>query len=1529
MNDPSNYFQQLCTLSTITVASGSLLILDEVKRLDLLLSSAKQRSDDVDSRSTSNISVVITPVVVFISKHRVMKIQRIISAFNSIITICKTVDNGFLEECCGPRIEDFAKISLNKIRAFGPSMEILLLTDCENEYRNDTDWRIMLQEIMNSFLIQKLSSIQRNAIEMCEATDAALNIALNRMRGLDLADYQANIILEKLTHEAERLTINNEIESDSSKRNTIIDSVIDDLLSETSLFVPVTRSTYTISLSFGFRIYVDKKTYDWRLSLSLSSLVLRSRAGVSILRVAPNKNIFESANLDDDEEHDATITNDDAVSANIVWKELNLPFGEGGSPMSVCAEDRFMKSTSEESKELLIYFSIGTMELLFVEDEILSAMTFVSGFNDKVCSDSNNDGGDSLEAPITTSISGNISECNILCCAKNYEPFTKLFFQRVAVDVSSNPSLFDDGKFLLFSTCSKTVQIFDLTVDGQVYDQVVIGTGGGIQDADRSDPFSLKLAISSDQKVSPTELLIVFAKSKLFILRRFLNELLQFLFSPDHGIGRILDQCSDHVEKHDEQPLRFQIHILDSSIILPKSSDSDDLLAISLSKLILSNSFEKQSWSVPKVNVNGCPQQYTQRCSTIGEVADEYTTDYLFECNPFDKSLVSRISTTVMNANIFTGISKKEYLNGDRATTYQIIKRAISIGEIRDGSTIFFLDPHESISTIKDSECGIISDLLERQWEKVTVVPMSLEVITDFLPSHMRVLIKDTQSNIDPDVSFSLNLRMSQFYAILSTWYENMQELPMLFPYSPESIQSQVISPECPVDWPEYGSESYVKRMSSLNKVIFELAFSLTALEWHCQFDNEHYFERKIGSAFMMNPSADEELILRATNLTIQVDMDADEVMRTGLGATSLVIDDKRHSHTVYPRAFDIPQIEKDINSASIDMTWGLRCGKNISSKDLNFPFQVSVFMTPDRWCLVNLAMEDLDTCTADLGFLWVLLDYFTSYFSYGEFGNPYFKMKESCEAFVNEIFDVDNQNEQEDSLSIDFRLWLLRPRVAILCDPVDALSPVFVIKSNENGLFYRYKTIGNDFVSQEMCSCNLDMLKLDSCNALTSNVREIVCSEKWISMLFRSLNMSLMYDQHTQNNHIDIHVDVMQQNDEIRDNNGIEFPPVRAIPVDIPLPTICKPSFTPSHQLGPISCEIELMNPDDFIMASGSLSKFAGPYAEEESGDESKSNLSGESSLSYSFFLNLGGSKIFISDPLLGVHLPVVVVNIPSLKINCSQLFCMNGFWEGISNASDWQNFVDAHFWVDYYKSGQTRSWEPLVEPYKCVILIEKSTRRGHGITVTSSSCPFHINMSGAFFETLAFAARSFAPYILHLLGINEQLISVKEKGQKGFNSDLNLRMKHPMVHEYFQKCGIDAKIKHEKVSTLNSSEPAAFSLINLTGDEVRFHQHVRQDSGKYIQYLHHRGAAALSFPATRSLVMNLKIVEIPVYKNGDQIVNGASSGRVDSSNYIDVQIPGFCWTKSISVDVTGKRFVGLQPKSSPLQVRCVQINK
>ena len=92
----------------------------------------------------------------------------------------------------------------------------------------------------------------------------------------------------------------------------------------------------------------------------------------------------------------------------------------------------------------------------------------------------------------------------------------------------------------------------------------------------------------------------MFHESKFLILQHFVNELLQFFFSASHGIGRILSQCkSDDIEEEPMHPMRFQIHINNSTIILPRSSEGDDLIGFTTSKLILSNSYEECSWPNP------------------------------------------------------------------------------------------------------------------------------------------------------------------------------------------------------------------------------------------------------------------------------------------------------------------------------------------------------------------------------------------------------------------------------------------------------------------------------------------------------------------------------------------------------------------------------------------------------------------------------------------------------------------------------------------------------------------------------------------------------------------------------------------------------------------------------------------------------------------------------------------------------------------------------------------------------------------
>lgn len=74
-------------------------------------------------------------------------------------------------------------------------------------------------------------------------------------------------------------------------------------------------------------------------------------------------------------------------------------------------------------------------------------------------------------------------------------------------------------------------------------------------------------------------------------------------------------------------------------------------------------------------------------------------------------------------------------------------------------------------------------------------------------------------------------------------------------------------------------------------------------------------------------------------------------------------------------------------------------------------------------------------------------------------------------------------------------------------------------------------------------------------------------------------------------------------------------------------------------------------------------------------------------------------------------------------------------------------QTMVKTTLFVDYFKLGLTRNWEPLVEPFKCLVLYERCTDRGKGITF-NADCPLHVNVTSAVIGTyMAFI-------IYHLFG-------------------------------------------------------------------------------------------------------------------------------------------------------------------------------
>jgi hypothetical protein len=104
----------------------------------------------------------------------------------------------------------------------------------------------------------------------------------------------------------------------------------------------------------------------------------------------------------------------------------------------------------------------------------------------------------------------------------------------------------------------------------------------------------------------------------------------------------------------------------------------------------------------------------------------------------------------------------------------------------------------------------------------------------------------------------------------------------------------------------------------------------------------------------------------------------------------------------------------------------------------------------------------------------------------------------------------------------------------------------------------------------------------------------------------------------------------------------------------------------------------------------------------------------------SFSINTHIESLRLFVIDPTLGVHLPLASFSLSTLQIMGSKLGdCVDGqvISRRDSPPSDLQVTIKTKLWSDYFKLGITRSWEPLLEPFVCVVLYEKSLRRGEGL--------------------------------------------------------------------------------------------------------------------------------------------------------------------------------------------------------------------
>lgn len=253
-------------------------------------------------------------------------------------------------------------------------------------------------------------------------------------------------------------------------------------------------------------------------------------------------------------------------------------------------------------------------------------------------------------------------------------------------------------------------------------------------------------------------------------------------------------------------------------------------------------------------------------------------------------------------------------------------------------------------------------------------------------------------------------------------------------------------------------------------------------------------------------------------------------------------------------------------------------------------------------------------------------------------------------------------------------------------------------------------------------------------------------------------------------------------------------------------------------------------------------------------------------------------------------------------------------------------------------------------MEPFKFLVLYEKSSSRGKGITV-NADCPLHFNITGALIGESVPARlhcqQSQCPFLTRTLSLGhcsetiDDAIKSFDLFQSGSPTSATKQApsqprrlsSEPGIVKTISadEWGRHLTVLHRTAERLEGNERTAFSLKNNSGERVRVHTHsaVETDlssSQTTISYLDHLHLMALSFPATETIINNLQSVEVPF--KGDQNISSASNEKQSgassiTSHDLDVQLPGFLWVRDISFDRAGKHFVELVPRALSIQAK------
>ncbi len=1430
-----------------------------------------------------------------VSDFRVQVLSRLVAICSRYLTICKQPHGRNLPRPSLP--PTLANSLLTETKLSIPLLAISLVSDNEgNDVMQYSDFvRCQLEDILTNYL-SHLSCLDFNYPSQI-SSECMANICLGRCRAIGLSKHDAQIIV----HTAESL-FKDDIAMmrtwDEISISERMDAVIATAAKKAATKFDAMQRVHSTFWHTESNFALFAKSLTINQSRSFLASVLQCTSGevciqnksTTLLRILPGgdeNNSFESSDIS------ATFS---------------------------------IKNSSNEFVSNVIYLELGHIDAIFLAEAYIDAAETLQSVT-KCFVGTKKDAKN--RPPKDLRFNGNATSASILLTDKLI-PFLRCRFGELSIEKVSGPR-FPLSKMVLLAA-SLAIECVS-PYGAETYPGII--TTCESSDKSGFGPSALTIQVTSVQSATACErakISIALERVRVLVLYQFLCELTQFMSSSKYGFGQLSQYFCNLKERSKGESSssatsRIEMTVRNSSLVLPRESTSVDLLGIEVDELSISPCEAKKSWSVDEYSFSN--RSILNRNESPSSSISEGFYECMEELTPAgnspsssdvdqnaEESRISRVKVHLRNARIFTAIIK-HCKSISMIHMPQWNACVAQTDRMRSGERAFVACGHIDESIASNIEC--------RLWEEITTMPLSLGLTMDWAPQ-LRLLIENTDTDEFSEVG--LDMRMSQFYLLMSIWYNNMDELPLMFPYDAEKIQMLSTDPEPPSDWPEYGSKEFIERIKYGSACIkFEMVLCVSSITWRCSFDETNYFGEGIDPETfpIMSPSdsdvdGKEAILLELENAICSIKKTEDTLLSVGLGATSLKLTDAR-----CPEATMLQGIRTKTSyscESFMDSNFGLDCGHHTLVDGLPLPVQGTVFMTPDYYCMINFGLGMAEAASEDLGVIWILLDYFGLYFKEPNYGHPAFVAEKMAEDHLMNV-------PEAPCLDIDFRLWLIDPHVII------PTSSATCLMLESAGLHYRYKSFGLHFSSQDIIAKDLGIVVLSTYVEadLSRGVRQVSGSllNSGAKTLVDKLSFSVNYeyDDRSKFTRFAVRVPLSAKYFNRHAMDGIEPFDLDVKPFVVPPPLICNPLVLPSRNLGENETTV-YFSYEYMKLAVELLIAFVGPNPtrSDEASESTTEEITDTSSSGniFSVTAHLESIKFFVSDPIMGMHRPFFSLSVSSILLTVSRLKEIeraqmkhdkflgrgNAVSSNSSNDKDLQACMEATMFVDYFKLGITRNWEPLVEPFRCMTMYERSTARGKGI-IFNADCPLHLNITGASIDTIDDAIDTIGLLFLEKNSENTAQNEMPPNRIRQLTTIAKTVTRDDSGHEL--------TVVHKSPEMLNEQERIAFSLKNFSGQRIRVHtqsdlEAELSSSKTTVMYLDHNHLMPVSFPATETVIKNLEPVEVPF--EGDQNITSQQKQLIVPRNHsIDIQVPGFKWTRGISLDKMGKHFIELIPRS------------